>query len=463
MKKVHCPALTKKGKYCKNHYYIPLKHVEYLNTVCWIHSSLQMKIETENEQQQEEELKTANNNNNETKTNSIELVKITEKIYGIIIFYILHSKEYNQTIFLFGEYHDLSREIECQKRLDFSYRKKDIRSYIVDYIKAILQGFDHMFFDFYLEINLVIKEKKLQPITMESMGSKNIKAITNLFSGCLEEIKEKKCGYSNVRVHAADARFLDLKEKNTLYFDVMLSLENYLQDRILNVDEEEYQNMKLKFSIPEKKNEDLFHPIKKNKHGKYNMSEIEKFFNVDKKSYIVKEINKIDEKKFNHDTNIKKRLTKELDNIRTLVVDFYMNESEEVFDEVEQAFENGTPEFGEETVDFFSDLNTKLKHLYNKWLEITLQIMDLYTLARIFHEFKAQTDEQKQKNFPKYATNIMYYAGADHINYTFEILKEFGFNEIYNSRDVSYDKKKPACVKAPSFEILEKHLIPWIK
>ena len=48
-----------------------------------------------------------------------------------------------------------------------------------------------------------------------------------------------------------------------------------------------------------------------------------------------------------------------------------------------------------------------------------MRIMDLYTLARIFHKFEDKTQEQREKKFPEYATNIIYYAGSEHIVYIY--------------------------------------------
>ena len=174
-KKLYCCAITKKGKNCKN-CVLGGKESDVHEKKCRVHSFF--KIENQNENQEKFPRETKNTK----KKQFSAFLQNTEEIYGITSFDIVHSKEYNQTILLFGENHDKFEITEC----DLKNEPRKQRKYIVDYINAILLSNPDMFFDFYLEIHLVIANKKLQP---QPKGiSPNIKNITNLFSGCLEEI-----------------------------------------------------------------------------------------------------------------------------------------------------------------------------------------------------------------------------------------------------------------------------------
>ena len=223
--------------------------------------------------------------------------------------------------------------------------------------------------------------------------------------------------------------------------------------------------------------EHVFHPIEKEEEKKislggsgggggpslqYDIDQIYEFFHVDEKSYVMKEIKLIDETKFNHNhKNIKKRLLKELNKVRDDLVSFYINQAEPVLSKVEQVYKTQEPKFIENNYDYFVSLKKELRNLSSNLVDIKAPIMDLYTLARIFHQFRPSKKEEGKKeetNFPKYATNIIYYGGVFHTDYTLKILKEFGFEEIYHAG--SYDQEN-ACIKAPSLEILEKKLIPW--
>ena len=131
-------------------------------------------------------------------------------------------------------------------------------------------------------------------------------------------------------------------------------------------------------------------------------------------------------------------------------------EAEKIFDVGQEVYQNQNPKFEPKNLEFFTELKNKFTYLSEKFISIRMRIMDLYTLARIFHKFEDKTQEQREKNFPEYATNIIYYAGSDHIVYILNLLKEFGFNEIYTSGPKASEK---ACIFAPTLEKLEEKLI----
>ena len=382
------------------------------------------------------------------------LLKTTEEIYGIVRFQIVHSREYNQTILLFGELHHKFEITECEIKTQ-NISTQPTRTYIRNYIEAIIRSMEDMFFDIYLERSLIIKEKKLQP-KAPTPNAPNLIELEKLFSGCLEEMNGKKCVFPNVRVHASDARTLDL-EKSSFYVAIIDTLVDKLRKR--TKDFNKYEGSKPIFKVRGKANEDLFHPIKQNKHGAYDVNEILMFFHIDDKSYVFKEINLIDENTFNHKKNIKNRLLKELHHVRTSITDFYVNKAEKVLQVVENVYKYNEPKFVRKNYDFFINLENELEDLFEELVFIMKNIMDIYTLARIFHAFQSKTEEQKTKNFPKYASNIIYYAGADHIMYTLEMLKEFGFEEIYSTG--SHSLESNACVKAPPFSKLQEKMITW--
>ena len=376
------------------------------------------------------------------------LLKKTKEIYGIVSFHILHSKKYNQTVFLFGEIHNKFASTEC-----FTKTEQSSKSYIRNYLEAIIRFSKNTFFDFYLERHLIIKNKKLQPVPKSY--APNIEAIKELFFGCLEEIQGQKCLFPNVRVHAVNARVLELETSWNFYFTIIQLVSKQLA-LLTKLPPKFYKEVKPVHTLAGKKIQDALHPIKKDENGKYNVTDILKFFHLDEKSYVTKEINRIDEKKFDHKQKIKNHLLKELENLRTKTTDFYINKAEKVFDVVENFYINNKPELGQKTMNFFVQLQKEVHDLALEMVVSTGYTMDLYTLARIFHKFIPKTQKEKDK-FPIYATNIIYYAGAEHIKYSLEILKQFGFKAIYNGVPAAFQWR--ACIKAPPFEKLQQKII----
>ena len=195
-------------------------------------------------------------------------------------------------------------------------------------------------------------------MAVPEVESKNIKAIYELVSGCLEKIHEKKCTFPNARIHAADARHSGVSlpgysgyTRERMYGLVISLITQDLEIRLANVDES--TNVPFMIDVPGITNEDLFHPIKKNKNGEYNVLEIEQFFNIDQKSYLVKEINKVDDRIFNHKKKIKARLWKEVSELQKTIPDFYVLESEKIFDVVQEVYQNQNPKFEPKNVEFF--------------------------------------------------------------------------------------------------------------
>ena len=103
---------------------------------------------------------------------------------------------------------------------------------------------------------------------------------------------------------------------------------------------------------------------------------------------------------------------------------------------------------------FVNKIYEGLKNVPELIIYNSLKIMDIYTLARIFHYFRPEKDEMP-RNFPLYATNIIYYSGENHSRYTQSLLIQIGFKEIFAQQN-RYDK---ACVIAPSFRSLEQMMI----
>ena len=312
-----------------------------------------------------------------------------------------------------------------------------------------------MFFDFYLERDLLIRKKKLRPVRKLDAG--NIENLKILFSGCFEEIKGKKCPFPNIRVHAVDTRRVLSASKSTFYQLLIYNLTYNLQRLIDNF--HQYSQQKFHLQI---KTESL-HPVPKNPDGSYNINALLEFFVIDEKSIIVKEINRINDAKFNHEKNIKESLFKKFAHVQKKIINWYVNEAEPLFYRLEQFIASSELEFGHNKLDVLKKLYYDFRWLLNGLVRIEFKIMDLYTLARIFHEFKPKTRKEETKNFPKYPTNILYYAGAAHTEYTLKILKQFGFQHLYTSGTLDIHHDYAACIKVPSFEILQNILIPQSK
>ena len=462
MKKFSCSSITKSGKNCKN-YAIQGKEKEKNAQKCWVHS---FSITSVDESEEREK----NNNHNfwpslynpkkqGTDKNSARWASVlenTEEIYGILDFKIVHSKEFNQTIFLFGENHYKYDVTECEAKNDVIM----YASYIRTYIKALLLAYaDHCFFDIYFERYFLMKKKKLQP--MPKWIDTNIPRLEELFSGCLHKIVDKKCDFSNIRVHAVDVRMISVNfsgRKYYAYFMLMRRLINDLNERINQFDEYRGEEIILD---EQQKIQHLFHPIKKDKKGQYNLEKIQKLFHVDEKSNVVKELNSIDDIKFHHKTNIKTLLLNQLNEVKKKITTFYINEAEQIFNMVDNVYKQHKVELNERNLTVFAYLRDELTKLLYKMINITAEIVDLYTLGRIFHKFKYKTQEQKQNDFPTYATNIIYYAGLTHTRYTYRVLKYLGFEDVYTTQTQNATAESKACVKAPSLEKLKEKLIPW--
>ena len=417
-------------------------------------SKLEKHKEEEETKEEEEENESIDSDENEDENLSSsdldeeDILKQTKAIYGITYLHILYSKEFNQLIYLFGEDHLKYSKKECEESKSLLHAEQQ-QTYIVTYIESLLQYFVTSFFDFYLERPLLLEEKQLKPLRLK-YESRNINNLQKLFKGCLEILPEEECEFKNIRVHAVNARIR--KESSTI---VQYLKAIQLLIPIYEICVGDYPDCSVEEKDIESKMgtnwQEVLHPVKKLPTGKYNKSDINQLFEIDMKSKVEKEINLIDKTKFNLDNKkiIKNMLLDELLQVRQILYKTY-EITQQVISDVEN-YILGIEKFDLESVkDNFESLKGIEDYIKNN----SSKIMDIYTLARIFHKFESKPN-QIRRHTPAYATNIIYYAGDIHSKYTQSLLIRLGFKEIYAQEN----KNDKACIFAPSLTLLEKYML----
>lgn len=117
----------------------------------------------------------------------------------------------------------------------------------------------------------------------------------------------------------------------------------------------------------------------------------------------------------------------------------------------------------------FTDMDKKyLNYVWNILNNITVRLMDVYLLARIFRTFKSY--DNKDKNIPELyknpPDNIIIYAGQYHIDFYKRFLTDVGFNInlelLSNQKDINYQCIALEKLTLPLFQtrkkIIRKHI-----
>jgi hypothetical protein len=309
-------------------------------------------------------------------------------IAGISSFYIYRNKEKgmeDQIIYLFGEIHTESENIDCGSLL-----LKGEMHYVVKVLKNI---FKHSkkgdIIDYFEENDTYLRyigEKRKYKLS--EGGDENIPTISGTSNNIHTEFKEcflrsiendKKCreNYGNIRFHFADIR----QEFKYMMFDKLYEL--YKDQDILF-----YLEILFMACSIEKRDEKFTHLIKKiEERRKAGTFDIDKLCDV---LFIIPKIKK------------------------QLDASYYQKQIKQyIKNKMVQMFENNT-----------------------NYSMIGALVMDTYLLSRIFrtYEEKGESDEIYQKKSNK----IIIYAGHQHIANYVGFLKSSNFTEIYAKSNIEF-------------------------
>ena len=314
-----------------------------------------------------------------------DLVKKTKELYGIVSFTILESENPKQTIIVMGERHDLRDPSSTDCSTMFA-------TYAPDYILKLFE-MKNYFFDLFLEVPLIIKNKKLVRPSHLTSGSRNINYLTEkLFS-------TKKSRFENLRTHAVDVRQnLELKGWQKVIRYIQSFFEAKKTNTITRTDlEKKIGDWKLEIGSMLKERSE---------------NQVQKLLNVDENSLIQKEINRICRNK-SFTVTLQREFHEQLVAKRKKAVDLYTTLN--VFtNRLLTALESKSGKFKE---------HNEIKKILGKFVRYEQDLLDMYTIARIFHTF----NPKKKSTFPSSAKNAIVYVGNAHARTIVNILLSLNF------------------------------------
>lgn len=351
----------------------------------------------------------------------------SDKLYGINYVSVLESTKYKQLIIICGEHHGSYDSKECNYE----------GSYVADYLIALgSQGV--YYFDFYLENSFesyVGNKDNVSDTNDES--SRQMDTITKYF-----QIPENSL---KTRIHHTDARTL----KSTNFTYSLVDLLSVIAGCITDIDngtpltKDEY--LSIDRSIQEIY--DIIWIID-DKSDIKNTSYVRDLFGISRqgirKNLSLKEINRIDAKFTTEKKQLMKiyeqmesdiqNLTSSIVGLNTAIKKYITsnNERDRLYQLVEM-LKYGDP-------------------IYQAILSSVTQILDLYTLARIFHRFDL-SDKDIKLGMPEYPKNIIVYAGTFHSKNINRILLSLGYHQLFHSENIN-----KSCVDAPSIDLILDHL-----
>lgn len=301
----------------------------------------------------------------------------------------LYSKTYNQELLIFGEKHKKYTEKDCKIKPDIT---------LIEYLSTLLspEVAKNKFYDVFIERTYlgsggVNYEDYPTPRTQVDM-------VNNLLKSCYST----GCPYQ-VRLHHVDYR-MDTED----YKDNLISLYAKIRNQSYN-------------------NDDLSSFIKETEEHLIDKNDVDIFFGIEYPNKIDTEIKRIDPKfsleaKRLHDTyNTTKDELYTITDKTTKAVD--------LSDKLLQGYDTKTA----------NDLTDLLNDVIYYFINYNPRIMDIYTLARIFHHFG--NTKKNQKPTVEYG---IFYGGAIHSKYLTNYLIQSGYTVV------SSDENDSGCVLVPS-------------
>lgn len=328
----------------------------------------------------------------------------SRSIYGIKMFKVLYSSKLKHLLILFGETHS-KQGSGCDKDV----------IYIVDYVKQLIELHPNRFFDFCLEASAIeFADVKYQA---HKSNSPSIRDFRDVFQPCLSVIN--KCPYDNVRLSYVDPR-----------------INKSLQVRLLNL------NIALLFEFAatyRKTGSALFY--KKLNDSKSTLNSVDTQDKVNKlffdTKFICREIDQISDK-FH---KMKDKLKVIYKNLSEQISLSFVRQVRFILAELDRIVNSGLdPNFVldiKAVNKFHSDLNLTMA-------DILMKYHDLYSLSRIFHQFK---------NGLSTSQNVIFFGGRLHTKFIFDTVIN-----TYDDYQILYDISNDInCIPEPVD--LEKFLI----
>jgi hypothetical protein len=382
--------------------------------------------------------------NNYFRSKQIETIPTIDFIGGPHTLTLHWSAEYNKIIYIFGEIH---RNDVC----DY-----DNMMLVENYLKNLFRR-SSAFIDFFLEIQMFTKGKydrdfftTLGVFRLWDLRIQNIKCIE---SG--QRQKNREC--HNRRVHFVDIRFIpvDSKGRPVININSTITLQNYLEDFIKKYDYAKTQDEHEKNILKDKKYiiDSLKYIFMTSYDNKatidfilYGSSETYKAFyekEIETHELVNYELSESTEK-----GKIREFAEEEFEKIR----DEFITISDRIKNYlIKYSDENGKYDFYKLSdydcinfIDCLSNFKYRIR-------DFTAIMVDIYTLARMFKEFKLNNTRNTRKtDEPKEPHNIIMYAGNAHSESVRRFLDEkLEFDLISESKG---DPKFDFCVDIRQFE-----------
>ena len=324
----------------------------------------------------------------------------TLMIVGATILSVMKSTKYNQELWIFGESHQIFEAKNCNT--------PDIT--LTEYLTALL--LKH-FYDVFIEFEY--KQKDKQNYSFVPNPRSQIFIIHNLLSQCYTDT----CPFK-VRLHHIDYR---TRPMNRFIFDYLYLLNEILDHTNKSPDRDDFINKLKILSLQIRKT--ILDP-----------NRIETFFGVKHPNKIEVEIDRIDAKFDDTKDKLKDMYVSTKKKILTITT-----EAQQLVLDIDKFIEYLKEEFS-----ILGELNRiKLSESWNRFqhklLYYTVDLLDIYTLARMFHRFNVGDINNDQPSVVNYG---LFYGGEKHSRNIIEHLKRFGYTEVF------HDINDQGCIRVPA-------------
>lgn len=307
---------------------------------------------------------------------------------------ILRSLEYNQELWIFGERHKIYEAKNCKLTPDIN---------IVEYLTILLSKRFHDVF-----VETTYHRGKTQSYH-ELERPSQIKIVLDLLSHCYP-------GYDcpfKIRLHHADIR---TKISSDYYFDIFIPIKDKLYDYYIDdIPIESCVIPQLESFIEETQ-----------KH--FTIDAIQQFFGIKPPSKIEIEIRRIDIK-FASETD------KLLLLYNNIVIDLLATVGYAT-----KMVNNANRFILNQNTNTLRDLYRSLRVFWDEYFDNEAKLLDVYTLARMFHHF-----QNPKVNQTSTVDHGIFFGGSRHSKNIVDHLKNSGYIEIFTSEDDS------GCISVPNY------------
>lgn len=314
---------------------------------------------------------------------------------------VLESKTYNQELWIFGEFHKLYDKKDCKIKPDIT---------LIEYITTMLSK--GKFYDVFIELSY---KRKLVNREMYEVKTQ-IDLINNLLINCYTST----CLF-NIRLHYFDVR---TQQERYYFFN---NLDNTRDEfiRWIDLDDETEKPSETPAIL------DLLETLLEGTENIVDKSpeQFQQFFGITKYNKTSIEIDRIDTRFSSEKVRLRKMYNE--------IVSEYKN----IISDGNKLLPNIKQFISDQSIDNELNLLNSMDIYFNTFLDTTSKLTDIYTLARMFHQFK-----DSSKNQTSTVERAIYFGGSSHSDRIVSYLEESGFTQLFKSMNDS------GCIEVPNVE-----------